>query len=224
MLRALVVVLLLANAVFFAWARGWLMPTFPPPQSGQREPGRLAAQIRPEAVTVLPGPAASAAIQAARAAALACLEAGPLGEADIAAAETALAAAQLPDGSWSREAAPMPPLWLVFGGRAADAAALRTRAEELRKLGLPFEIIDAPPELANGFVLSRHASKTEAEVAQASAAASGAKGLRVTPLPAPPPQVWLRASRADADQQERLKALPGEALAGGFKPCATRPS
>ena len=65
MLRALLALLLLANLLFFGWAGGWLAPAFPAPGTGDREPGRVAAQVAPERVTVLAPAAASAALAAA---------------------------------------------------------------------------------------------------------------------------------------------------------------
>ena len=67
MLRLLVVVLVLANLFFLAWARGWLSPMWPPPRHGEREPERLLAQVTPERVRVLPAPATAQAAQYARA-------------------------------------------------------------------------------------------------------------------------------------------------------------
>lgn len=234
MWRAVAAVLLLANLAFFAWTRGWL--GLPAPDDREREPQRLAAQHRPEVVTVLLPTAASAAVTAARDAARACLEAGPFdgeGGAELAAAEGALAQAQLPASAWQREPAPEPPLWLVFAGRWPEAAARGARVEELRKLRLEVEPIAAPAELAPGLALSRHATKAEADAALAGiVAAAGAqnertlRGLRVVQLPAPPPRHLLRVPRADADQQARLAALPqaaSAALGGGLRPCAARP-
>ena len=63
MLRGLLVLLLLANGVFFAWTQGWLAPLLPP-RADPREPERLAAQLRPELITVLSAKAASAAVPA----------------------------------------------------------------------------------------------------------------------------------------------------------------
>ena len=108
MLRVLVVLLLLANLIFFGWARGWFAPGWPPPRHGEREPERVAAQVRPELITVLPPPAASAAILAARAASEMCLEAGPFDAAAMGAAETALAGAGFPETSSERQPAPPP--------------------------------------------------------------------------------------------------------------------
>jgi hypothetical protein len=229
MLRGLVAALLLANLLFFGWARGWLAPAFPPPHQGEREPERMALQVHPEAVKVLPPQAASAAVSAARAAAAVCLEAGPLTAAELPAAEAALTPAQLPEGALLRELAAPPPLWLLYLPRAADTAQRRAREDELRKAGLPFDVLSAasaPAELAGALALSRHGTRAEADAAQAAQAASAPalRALRVAELPAPPPRTWLRVPQADADQQARLRALPASAaLAGGFRPCAARP-
>ena len=221
-LRAAVVALLLANVLFFAWSRGWLGE---PPRHGQSEPGRMAAQVRPEALKVLPPKAATAAVQAARAQSSVCLEAGPFSGAgaqvDLGAAESALAQAQLPSGAWARSEPPAVPVWLVFAGRYPDPPLRASREEDLRKLGLAFERIDEPADLAPGFVLSRHGARADAE-AWIKLAPAGLRGVRIVQLPAPPPLVWLRVARADAEMAERLRALPAGTLAGGFRPCAAR--
>jgi len=229
MLRSVLVVLVLANVLFFCWARGWLAPVAPPPRHGEREPERLAAQLHPETVTVLAPKAANDAVNAARAAAAACLEAGPLPDSELAAAEAALVPAQLPPGTWLREAVPAPLPWLVLTARVSDAAVRTAREAELRALGLQPQ--EAPADLAPAFVLSRHATRAEAETAlgavsaaaagsAASAAAQALRGSRVVVVPVPPPQHLLRVPRADADMQARLQSLPAGTLAGGFKPCA----
>lgn len=61
MLRALVLVLLLANLVFYAWAQGWLRGIVTADPLGAREPYRLQEQVRPDLIRVLPpGSVASA--------------------------------------------------------------------------------------------------------------------------------------------------------------------
>jgi hypothetical protein len=65
MLRALVLVLLVANGFVFAWSQGWLSPLLQPPGVAEREPERLLQQVRPDSITVLsPAAAALAASQA----------------------------------------------------------------------------------------------------------------------------------------------------------------
>ncbi|MFY7857707.1 MAG: hypothetical protein ACOVQT_16315 [Rubrivivax sp.] len=102
MWRVLLVLLVLANVAFFAWRGGWLEPGLPPPQHGERQPDRIAQQVRPEAVTVLGERAASAAITAARAASMAlgegeqCIELGPFALASVPLSASAASAASGP--------------------------------------------------------------------------------------------------------------------------------
>ena len=231
MLRTLAALLILANLLFFAWARGWLAPTAPPPLSGSREPQRLAAQVHPERVTVMAPVAASAAIRTAQNQAALCLEAGPFTEDSVQAAEAALVELELPAGTWARRTVALGPQFLVYAGRVADEASRRRREAELQRLGLSFELLDVTselgpevpaglaPGLAPGLVLSRHAERSAADAALAAAASAGLRGARVAELPAPAPQVWLRAARADTAAQVALLAAQTPALAGGFRAC-----
>jgi hypothetical protein len=226
-LRALAVLLVLANLLFFAWARGWLAPMAQPPLSGSREPQRLAAQVHPERVTVMAPVAASAAIRTAQDQAALCLEAGPFTEDSVQAAEATLVELALPAGTWARRTVTVGPQFLVYAGRVADEASRRRREAELQRLGLAFEPLDAPselgqnlaPGLAPELVLSRHAERSLADAALAAAASAGLRGARVAELPAPAPQVWLRAARADTAAQVALLATQAPALAGGFRAC-----
>lgn len=215
MLRAAVVLVIAANLLFFAWARGWLAPVVAPPHAGEREPERLAAQIRPELVRLLPPEAAASAR-------LACLEAGPFSEGDTGIAEATLLGAGVPAAAWRREAVAQPPVWLVYMGPFADATARRAKEDEVRRLRLEPE--EGPPgELAQGLVLSRHASKEDAETALAQLMQRGVRTARVVAQPPAPARFWLRVPRADARLQERLLALRPPALALPFAACAPRP-
>ena len=126
-MRALVALLLLANLAFLALSQGWLQPWVGLSTQHEREPQRLAAQIDPTAVRVLPAAAASAV------AAIRCLQAGPFDATQIEAAESALAA--LPTGSWRRvptEDSGTGPAW-VLRLESADA----TLQQQLPGLALP---------------------------------------------------------------------------------------
>lgn len=217
MLRALVAALLLANLLFFAWTRGWLSPgLLPPPHAGEREPERLAAQRRPESIKLVTPQAASAA---AAAAAAVCLEAGPFGDADLGVAEAAVLAAGVPANAFERRDVQPPPAWLVYMGRFADAAALRTKEDELKRLKVGFEALKAPPDLAPGLQLSRHDSKDAADAALAQLVQRGVRTAKVVALPAPPVQHWLRAAQATPDLQARLKSLAPPTISAGFLRC-----
>ena len=93
MLRLLLLVLVAANLLFFGFSRGWFDGVFGLRAIGDREPERIASQVRPETIVLMPMPAASAGADRA------CLEAGPVAAADSAAAEATLRAA-LPGGGW----------------------------------------------------------------------------------------------------------------------------
>ncbi len=139
MLRALLLVLLLANGLVFAWVQGWLEPLLHAPGQADREPARLAGQINPEVVRILPAAAAHEAAGAARAAALRCVEVGPFGLVDAAAAEAVLEAGGLAPGTWERDLRGPAQVWLRVP--RADAA---TR-EKLQGLSA------SRPLLAGGF-------------------------------------------------------------------------
>lgn len=228
MLRALLVVLLLANLGFWAWTQGWLAPVLPP-RVDPREPERLAAQLKPERVTVLTPRAASAAVAAASASndadAPVCLEAGPFADTAAAtAAEKVLADNEVPDGSVQREPAWTSFTWGVVIPRLADRDLVKARMDELRKIGVRADELTQPPWLVPGLRLGNYSDKYGAESALASAVKKGVRGARVAELPAGPAQYWLRAARADAELQTRLKSLPAERLGEGFRPCKPRAS
>lgn len=65
MLRAALVLLVLANGLFLAWTQSWLAPVWPPPGDAGREPQRLAMQVNPQEIRVLSPVAASDAAAAA---------------------------------------------------------------------------------------------------------------------------------------------------------------
>lgn len=80
-MKAIAALLVVANLVAFAWWKGWLDPWL----SGAREPQRLAAQVAPEKLKVVPvsrldRPAELADVAEADR----CLEVGPLDEAGLA--------------------------------------------------------------------------------------------------------------------------------------------
>lgn len=128
MLRGLLLALVAANLLFLAWSQGWMAPAWPGPRVGQAEPLRLANQVRPEWVQVLPASTAASRVASARRVARICLEAGPLAEAAVAAAEAALKAAALPENNGVTRRADAGEVWY----RVDDAdPALQARLQAL---------------------------------------------------------------------------------------------
>ena len=97
MLRALLVLLVIANLVFFAFSRGALDGLLGLRALGDREPERLVNQVRPQTIRLLPagGAASAAPIDPG----VPCFETPTFTAGEAAAVEAALAA-NLPAGAW----------------------------------------------------------------------------------------------------------------------------
>ena len=91
MLRALVVLLCLANLLVYAWGQGWLNGVLPDNGPAEREPARLTQQITPQNITLEP-PAAAAASTSAPASAPPPADMAASDASDAARSATALAA------------------------------------------------------------------------------------------------------------------------------------
>ena len=224
MLRLAVIVLLLANAGYYAWSQGWLHSWGLAPVE-QSEPQRLAQQIRPETLrilqaretppvapsaaseaTVSPAPSPAPAPAATTASATVCLQAGTLDQRQADAVRTAAAA--LPQGSWKLESTPIPGRWMVYMGRFADDEALDKKRAELRARKVPF---DRPNNstLEPGLSLGRFATEEAAQRALTTLGNQGVRTARVVVERAEAPGFTLRlpaldsATRAQVETQLR---------------------
>jgi hypothetical protein len=129
MLRLAVLLLLLANAAFFAWAQGLLAPWGIAPAQ-QSEPQRLAQEIRPHALRILGRDEARRLETAAGTASSAqeCLQAGLFEKGQVASLKQVLE--PWPAGSWFFEPAAESAHWILKFPSVDDS--LRPRLEELR--------------------------------------------------------------------------------------------
>jgi len=93
-LKGLLAALIAANLLFFAFTRGWFDGVLGLQSNGDREPERLANQVRPASIVLMPMASAPPGTSGS------CLESAPVAGAEAAAAEAALKGA-LPPGSWS---------------------------------------------------------------------------------------------------------------------------
>ena len=238
MLRALVLVLALANLGFFAWTQGWLDDVVGLRAGASREPERLARQVRPEAVVVLPAAAKARAASdaavtaplpaqvladAAPAAGTSCLEAGPFNTAAASAATAAMQAA-LPTGGWTDVKTETGGSWLIYMGKFANADGMAKKKEELQRIRLQFQEVRDAPALQPGLSLGRHDSRAAAEKALAAFALRGVHSARVVELTAPSTTHLLRVEQADAALATRLLALRADGLGQGFTACVARPN
>jgi len=219
-LRALVVTLLVANLAFFAWSQGWLDRVVGDRSTGDREPERLARQVRPELVRILPAdPASTPASAPAASTTATCLEAGPFGDAELASVRTAAQAA-LPGASIKAVKIDVPGVWLVYMGRYANRESLTKKVDELKRRKLKYEEVREPAALAPGLSLGRFADPSAAGVALDQFAQQGIRTARVVEFAPPSASNLLRIDNADAALVAQATTTIGPAALGkGFAPC-----
>ena len=235
MLRMLFIVLLLANAGYYAWSQHLLAPWGLAPVQ-ESEAQRLEQQIRPEDLRVVNGPGASPTPQpepaptpsatdgsppeapsapavltssATPATSGVCLQAGALDEAQAEAWR--IAARALPQGSWQLERSTTAARWMVYMGRFADADVLAQKRAELKALNVSMDKPGAA--LEPGLSLGRFASE---EAAQRGLTTLVNKGVRTARVVVERPEgnsYMLRLPLVDAALRAQVNALR-PALAG----------
>lgn len=214
MLRALVVLLIVLNALFFGWTRGWLDQVVGIKAIGDREPERLARQLHPERIQLLT-PQAAAALQTT-----ACLELGPFdGEPALQAAQAALEKAGVPASDWQATHVDQPGVWAVATIKLGSKDFQARKEETYKRMKISYEFLAGPPEELPTLVLSRHPSERAADAALENFSQRALKGLRVLQVQAPLKRHSLVLPRVDGLQQAKLRGLKDAALAPGFKAC-----
>ena len=232
MLRLAVIVLLLANAGYYAWSQGLLRPLGYAPQE-QSEPQRMNQQIRPETLQILkvnPSKTSSAAppgttstpaslsqataandsptppttpAASAPADSAECLQAGVFDDRQAAAPRTA--AAGLPAGSWTLEPTPIPGRWMVYMGRFDDIETLDRKRAELRARKVDHDRAGGTLEL--GLSLGRFASKEAAERELTHLGTKGVRTARVIQERAEAPGFTLRLPAVNDALRAQLDVL-----------------
>ena len=212
MLRALVLLLLLANGAYFAWSQGHLRAWGFAPQEVV-EPQRLKDQIRPEAIVLL-RPQDARPQAAAAQAATECQLAGPFDENQSVLLRRALEAL-LPPGSWALDSALEPARWIIYMGKYANAQALAAKRAEVSALRLKIEDLNND-QLEPGFSLGSFPSQKDAESALANFSKRGVRTAKVVQEAVESRQAQLRIAAVDENLRSKLEllkpALAGQAL------------
>lgn len=212
MLRFLVLILLLANGLYFAWSQNLLQPYgFGPAQ--QSEPQRVAQQVRPEVLRLSTEQAQQDAPPVAATTPV-CLQAGLFDESQVAQLRTALEAS-LPAAAWQLNDVREPARWIVYMGEYESAQDLAKKRAELTALKLKvLPLIN--PDLEFGLSLGAFTTKAAAD---AELAVLTKRGVRTARVIEERPQVrgtMLRLPTADDAIRARLDdikpALAGHAL------------
>lgn len=215
MLRLAVLLLLLANAGYFAWAQGLLRAWGLAPAQIS-EPQRLRQQIRPESLRILPpAEARRPDSQTLAQAPTECLLAGPIDQAQLAGLQQALET--WPSGSWSFETM-AEPAWIVYMGRYASVEHAARKKAELRQIGVTFEAL-ADPELEPGFSLGRFASEAAATEQLQALSQRGVRSARVVQERPEARGKMLKLAAVDDSLRLRLDQLRPTLHAIKLRPC-----
>jgi hypothetical protein len=207
MLRVLLLLLVFANAVYFSWSEGWMVDYGWVPQS-QREPGRLARQLQPEAIRII-----SEQEAAKKPPPPVCLESADM---ELAQADQVRSAVQavLPASAWLMQESTQAARWIILMGPYPNAADLEKKRSELNRLSVHFDMVTSAP-LAPGLVLGSFETQALADAALKKLYDHGVRTARVVHQ-TPTTLYRLRLPALDEGMQTRmvdLKAtLPGQTL------------
>jgi len=200
--RALFLVILLANVAFFIWARYLAPPEAaadPLPLGRQIEPEKLKVVLPAELATLTARPPVAAAPVA-----LKCLEWGSFALADLAQAQSVLEPLGLGTRLTQRRTEDSAGWWVFIAPQGSRMAAVK-KAAELKALAVDDYFI-VPDEGPNRWAVSLGVFRTE-EAAQARLAALRSQGVhsaQIGPRETAVPKVWLQMKGVDAALQARL--------------------
>lgn len=214
MLRLVVLLLLLANGAYFAWAQGLLRPWGVAPAQ-QAEPQRLAQQIQPAAVRVLRAEDAKRLMETPYTAPE-CLASPPVDDATATGLRRFLAS--WPSGSWTLEPVVDPGRWIVYMGKYESPQVVERKKAELRQRGVSFEPL-GNRSLEPGLSLGGFTSQAAANEQLTALAAKGVRTARVVQERPEQKGLALRLPSVDDALRNKLadlrSALNGQAL----RPC-----
>jgi hypothetical protein len=223
-MRALFLLLLLANLVFYAWSRYGAPADAadPAPPARQIEPEKLKL-VSPGALP--PAPLAAAvkkpppAPPAPAVAPGACLEWGSFTLADAPRAEQALEPLGLGARLAQRRTEETAGWWVFMPPQGSRQAAIR-KASELKALGInEYFIVQEEGEYHWALSLGVFRSEEAAQARLAALRGQGVRTARVGPRETVVPKVWLQVKSVDAPLQARLKDIARQVEGTELKDC-----
>ena len=232
MLRLLVLLLVLANASYYAWSHG-LLAAYGFAPTSQTEPQRLAQQIKPDALRILtpaegrklegalpamPQSVASATATASTSTATECLQVGLFNEEQTVVLKERLVSA-LPAGSWTLDAVLEPARWLVYMGKYSSAEAVAKKKSELRGMGVSFAAL-SNASLEPGLSLGNFKTQADADAELARVAKKGVKTAKVIQDRAEQRGQKLKLPSVDAALRSQLDAIKPQLAGKAFQACS----
>jgi hypothetical protein len=219
MLRSFVLLLLLANGVFFAWSQGYLKAYGYAPVA-PNEPQRLAQQIKPENIQILlPADVQRLEAQAkAEQAPKVCLQSGPFDEIQAVSLRQALEDG-LPSGAWQLEAVKLSAQWVVYMGKYTNASLQTKKREELLSMGVQAEPV-TDPAFAPGLSLGTFSTQAAANKEMERLKPKGLRTAKVVQMREESVQTWLKLPAVSTLLQPKLDALKPALLDKPLKNCS----
>jgi sporulation related protein len=218
--RAVFLLLVLANLAFFAWSR-YGAPDAPsvPPQSRQVEPEKLKV-IAPKD---LPAPVAKKEKPPEKPApsppSLACLEWGSFTLADAPRAQQALEPLALGERLAQKRTEEVAGWWVFIAPQGSRQGALK-KAAELKNLGVEeFFIVQEDGEHRWALSLGVFRSEDAAQARLAALRTQGVRSARVGPRETVVPKIWLQVKSVDAPLQARLKEIARQVEGSELRDC-----
>jgi hypothetical protein len=126
-----------------------------------------------------------------------CSETPGLDDAQYAALKTALAKGGVPADAIAERRQSQGGAWIVYLGRFADALTWQQKADELKKLDVKFDRVNAPTTLAPGLSLGQFTNQADATNKLGELTRHGVHAARVVTLTAPTVLRHLQVRAAD---------------------------
>ena len=214
MLRNLVLVLLSANILYFAWSEGLLESYGLSPTHGS-EPHRIKEQLQPQAIEALRAQDVPGLVQGVKAQ---CLRSGPWDKEQAAGLRTALQTA-LPQDSWRFDAVTPAPRWIVYMGQFSSPDTLKRKLAQLATIDGVKTQTPRDPVLAPGISLGSFDTEPLAQAELARLSRMGVRTAKVVQENEPPSKEMLVFPSVTKDMQPALIGLQPAIAAHALQPC-----
>jgi hypothetical protein len=160
--------------------------------------------------------ASSVMVQKANDAEIDCAETPPIDDAQFASLKSALIKSGVAADAVVERRQTQGGTWIVYLGRFADSQAWQQKADELSKLDVKFDRVNAPTALAPGLSLGQFSSQPDATKKLDELGKHGVHGAKVVTLAAPVVQRHLQVRAADpawhhATGAQRFNSCPAQA-------------
>ena len=213
-MRAVFLLLLLANLAFYAWSR------YGAP-AGAADPAPLSRQIEPDKLKVI-APHQLPPVSAAKKQPLAstCLEWGSFTVADAPRAEQALEPLGLGARLAQRRTEEHAGWWVFIPAQGSRQGAVN-KAAELKNFGVEdYFIVQEEGEHRWALSLGVFRSEEAAQARLAGLRAQGVRSARIGPRETLVPKIWLQVKGVDAPLQARLKEIARQIEGSELKDCS----